>query len=78
MARLTRYQLAFDRSFFFPDIGLDDILEMEFQLSLHLHIPYFNHLEFFEVEKKFARLQEHFKMIQEKTSKKNVADGSRF
>lgn len=49
----------------FPSITLDDILEMEFDIGLLLHIPFFDDLDFYQFQWKFERLQKHKRDLNE-------------
>ena len=57
----TQFKLPFDQSSLFPSLTLDTILEVEFNLSLHLHMNNFNDIEFNEFMWKYERLVKHFK-----------------
>ena len=49
--------LAFDRTSFFPNIELNDILEREFQISYNMNIPFdYNKMEYYEFVWYFERL----------------------
>lgn len=52
----------------FPSITLDDILEMEFDVGLLLHIPFFDDLDFYQFQWKFERLQKHKRDLNESMS----------
>ena len=57
--RSTKFQLPFATTSLFPSISIDEILEVEFQLGLELHIPYFNDMDYFEFIWKYERLNKY-------------------
>jgi hypothetical protein len=61
----TQFVLPFDQTSLFPRIPLDNILEIEFYLSLYLHIPYFDNLDYYQFLWKYERLNRHFKEKEE-------------
>ena len=77
--RSARYPPAFNPISLFPDISLDEILEIEFTLGMHLNIPYFDNIDWYDMEWKYNRT---LKFIEKKnnpsSSLSNIADGSRF
>jgi hypothetical protein len=74
--RSARYLPAFNPISLFPDISLDEILEIEFTLGMNLNIPYFDNIDWYEMEWKYNRF---LKFLESKTQKQsNIADGTRF
>lgn len=77
--RSARYLPAFNPISLFPDISLDEILELEFNLGMYLNIPYFDNIDWYDMEWKNSRL---LKFLEKKnnpnTQQTNIADGTRF
>lgn len=56
----------------FPNISLNDILELEFQLSYNMHIPFeFDNKEFYEFIFLYERLVQERKNENEREAKAN-------
>lgn len=73
----TIYHSPFDKISFFPSISLDDVLEMEFEIGMFLHIPIFEEMDFYQFQWKFDRIQKHKKQLNS-NGNTNIADGTRF
>jgi hypothetical protein len=56
-----KYPSPFDQSSLFPNIGLDEILEIEFHLGMLLHIPYFDDMDYLQFIWKHERLNKYIK-----------------
>jgi hypothetical protein len=66
----------FKKTLLFPNLSLNDILEIEFQLGYALGIsPHFNEWEFFELIWKYERMAEQRNKENEEV-KKNQGDRS--
>ena len=64
--------LRFTPTSFFPNLNLNDILEIEFQLTYNLNIPFeYNHMEYYEFVWLFERLVEERKKESEHNSIEN-------
>ena len=63
----TQFVSTFDQNSLFPHITLDEILEVEFNLSLHLHLPYFDNMDYYQFIWIFERLKKHIKENNEKS-----------
>lgn len=69
---MSLWELRFKKTLLFPNVNLNDILEMQFQLGYAMHIaPFFDNIDFFEFVWLYERMAEQRKTENEDLQKQN-------